>query len=108
MNTEEIAEKFPTEYEQFLKDPYHHRFSRAELYHDLAIKIEPLILEMERMSGDILIIADDTVLKVFYGYLMSCSCYDIPSLHFSTDDIIEIKFNAYSNSSKRIEIKDFS
>ncbi|CUM52028.1 uncharacterized protein AC631_03414 [Debaryomyces fabryi] len=108
MTKEEVAKKFPTEYEQFLKDPYHHRFSRAELYHDLAIKIEPLILEMERMSGDILIIADDTVLKVFYGYLMSCSCYDIPSLHFSTDEIIEIKFNAYSNSSKRIEIKDFS
>lgn len=108
MTREEVAEKFPTEFEQYLKDPYHHRFSRAELYHDLAIKIEPLILEMERMSGDILIIADDTVLKVFYGYLMSCSCYDIPSLHFSTDEIIEIKFNAYSNSAKRIEIKDFS
>lgn len=107
MDTKEIAEKFPTEYEQFLKDPYHHRFSRAELYHDLAIKIEPLILEMERMSGDILIIADDTVLKVFYGYLMSCSCYDIPSLNFSTDEIIEIKFNAYSNSARRIPIKDF-
>lgn len=105
MSDEEIKEKFPTEYEQFLKDPYHHRFSRSELYHDLAIKIEPLILEMERMSGDILIIADDTVLKVFYGYLMSSSCYDIPSLNFSTDEIIEIKFNAYSNTANRIPIE---
>lgn len=104
MTDDEIKEKYPTEFEQFLKDPYHHRFSRAELYHDLAIKIEPLILEMERMSGDILIIADDTVLKVFYGYLMACSCYDIPLLLFSTDEIIEIKFNAYSNSAKRIPI----
>lgn len=90
-----------------MKDPYHHRFSRAELYHDLAIKIEPLILEMERMSGDILIIADETVLRVFHGYLMACSCYDIPSLEFSTDEIIEVKFNAYSNSAKRIPIEDF-
>lgn len=107
MTNEEIKQKFPSEYEQFLKDPYHHRFSRAELYHDLAIKIEPLILEMERMSGDILIIADDTVLKVFYGYLMACSCYDIPSLTFDTDEIIEIKFNAYSNTAKSIPIIDF-
>lgn len=105
MTQEEIAEKYPTEYEQFLRDPYHHRFSRAELYHDLAIKIEPLILEMERMSGDILIIADETVLKVFYGYLMALSCFDIPSLHFSQDEIIEIKFNAYSNVSKIIPIQ---
>lgn len=107
MTQEEIAKKFPGEYEQLLRDPYHHRFSRGELYHDLAIKLEPLILEMERMSGDILIIADDTVLKVLYGYLMACSCYDIPSLHFPMNEIIEIKFNAYSNLSKTIPIKNY-
>lgn len=107
MSDEEIKEKFPLEYELFLKDPYHHRFSRAELYHDLAIKIEPLILEMERMSGDILIIADETVLRVFHGYLMACSCYDIPSLEFNTDEIIEVKFSAYSNSARRIPIENF-
>lgn len=105
MTEKEIAQNFPSEYELFLKDPYHHRFSRAELYHDLAIKIEPLILEMERMSGDILIIADETVLRVFHGYLMACSCYDIPSLEFSTNEIIEVKFNAYSNSASRIPIE---
>lgn len=108
MTEEEIQQEFPTEYEQYLKDPYHHRFSRAELYHDLAIKIEPLILEMERMSGDILIIADESVLRVFYGYLMASSCFDIPYLPFSQDEIIEIKFNAYANVAKQIPIKDFN
>lgn len=107
LSPEEIEAKFPTDYEQFLQDPYHHRFSRAESYHDLALKIEPLILEMERMSGDILIIADDTVLRVFYGYLMSCSCYDIPDLNFKTNEIIEVKFNAYSNSAASIPIKEY-
>ncbi|KAK6464783.1 6-phosphofructo-2-kinase [Scheffersomyces coipomensis] len=104
LSEEEIEQKFPNEYDHYQRDPYHYRFSRSESYHDLAIKIEPLILEMERMSGDILIIADDTILKVFYGYLMSCSCYDIPYLNFSTDEIIEVKFNAYSNSATRIPI----
>lgn len=108
MTEDEVLAKYPDEYEQYIKDPYHYRFSRAESYHDLAIKIEPLILEMERMSGDILIIADDTILKVFYGYLMSCICYDIPYLNFPTDDIIEIKFNAYSNTAERIPIKDYT
>ena len=73
----------------------------------MAIKIEPLILEMERMSGDILIIADDTVLKVLYGYLMLYLCYDIPKLNFLQDEIIEIKFNAYLNSANRIPIKHY-
>lgn len=105
MTEEQIKQNYPLEYDNFLKDPYHHRFSRAESYHDLAIKIEPLILEMERMSGDILIIADETVLRVFHGYLMAYSCYDIPSLDFSTDEIIEVNFSAYSNSAKRIPIE---
>ncbi|CAI5758952.1 unnamed protein product [Candida verbasci] len=107
MNDEEIKLTYPDEYQQYLQDPYHYRFPRAESYHDLAIKIEPLILEMERMSGDILIIADETVLKVFYGYLLSCSCYDIPTLDFKTDEIVEIKFNAYSNVAERIKIEDY-
>lgn len=106
MNDEEIRKTFPSEYELFLADPYHHRFSRAELYHDLAIKIEPLILEMERMSGDILIIADESVLRVFHGYLMACSCYDIPWLEFCTNEIVEVKFNAYSNTARRIPIEE--
>lgn len=108
LSEEEIEKQYPDEYAQYIKDPYHYRFSRAESYHDLAIKIEPLILEMKRMSGDILIIADDTILKVFYGYLMSCSCYDIPTLDFKTDEIIEIKFNAYSNTAKKIKINNHS
>lgn len=108
MSDDVIRATYPSEYEQYLKDPYHHRFLRAELYHDLAIKIEPLILEMERMSGDILIIADETVLRVLHGYLMACSCYDIPWLDFSTDDIIEVKFNAYANTARRIPIERFA
>lgn len=106
MSDLEIKQQFPTEYELYMKDPYHHRFSRAELYHDLAIKIEPLILEMERMSGDILIIADETVLRVFHGYLMACLCYDIPWLEFPTNEIVEVKFSAYSNLAFRIPIED--
>ena len=107
MSDAEIEAKFLLEYAAYTKDPYHHRFQRGELYHDLAIKIEPLILEMERMSGDILIIADDTVLKVLYGYLMLYLCYDIPKLNFLQDEIIEIKFNAYLNSANRIPIKHY-
>ncbi|ODQ77138.1 hypothetical protein BABINDRAFT_163865 [Babjeviella inositovora NRRL Y-12698] len=104
MTAKEIKAKYPEDYKQHKRDPYHHRYARAESYHDLAVKIEPLILEMERMSGDLLIIADESVLRVFYGYLMACSCYEIPYLKFPTSELIEIKFNAYSNTATRIPI----
>ncbi|CCH45628.1 6-phosphofructo-2-kinase/fructose-2,6-biphosphatase [Wickerhamomyces ciferrii] len=106
MTQDEIKSQFPDEYEQDLNDPYHHRYPRAESYHDLAVRMEPLLLEMERMSGDILIIAHESVLAVLYGYLMACSCYDIPSLKFPRNEIVEISYTPYENVARRIVMDD--
>ena len=75
-------------------------------YHDLAVRLEPIILELEREQNDLLIIAHESVLRVLYGYLMACSANDIPSLQFPRDEIIEIIPASYNNSAKRIHIPD--
>ncbi|AMD21835.1 HFL021Cp [Eremothecium sinecaudum] len=100
----EIKEKFPTEYKEYLKAPYHYRFPRAESYHDLAVRIEPLLLEMERMCGDLLIIGHETALRVLYGYFAACSSQEIPSLSFTRDDLIEISLRPFENIITKIPI----
>lgn len=104
MSEEEIKEKYPTEYAESLKDPYHYRFPRAESYHDLAVRMEPILLEMERMCGDLLIIGHESTLKVLYGYLMACTCTELPSLQFPRDRLIEISFSPFQNKAKIIPI----
>lgn len=104
LTQDQIMEHFEDEYLQDMKDPYHHRYPRAESYHDLAVRMEPLLLEMERMSGDILIIAHESALRVLYGYLMACNCYEIPGLQFPRDELVEISFTPYQNYAKRIKI----
>ena len=42
-------------------------------YHDLAIRLEPIILELEREKNDVLIIAHESVLKCLYAYLLGLS-----------------------------------
>lgn len=101
-----ILELFPDEVAKHEQDPYHHRYPRAESYHDLAVRLEPIILELEREQNDLLIIAHESVLRVLYGYLMACSAHDIPSLEFPRDEIIEIIPASYNNSAKRIHIPD--
>ncbi|KJX99203.1 6-phosphofructo-2-kinase/fructose-2,6-bisphosphatase like protein [Zymoseptoria brevis] len=101
-----IREMFPEEVAKHEQDPYHHRYPRAESYHDLAVRLEPIILELEREQNDLLIIAHESVLRVLYGYLMACSATDIPSLEFPRDEIIEIIPASYNNSAKRIHIAD--
>lgn len=101
----ELKEKYPEEYERHQHDPYHHRYPRAESYQDLALRLEPLILEMERIPNDLLIIAHESVLRVLYGYLMASSTSDIPFLEFPPNEIVEIIPNAYVNQVNRIPVQ---
>ncbi|WEW61886.1 Elongator subunit elp2 [Emydomyces testavorans] len=106
MSERRIREEFPDEVAQHDLDPYHHRYPRAESYHDLAVRLEPIILELERERNDLLIIAHESVLRVLYGYLMACNAADIPFLSFPRDEIIEIIPASYNNEAKRIHIPD--
>lgn len=73
-------------------------------YHDLAVRLEPVILELEREQNDLLIIAHESVLRVLYGYLMACNAADIPALSFPRNEIIEIIPASYNNEATRIPI----
>ncbi|KAI1498518.1 6-phosphofructo-2-kinase-domain-containing protein [Biscogniauxia marginata] len=101
-----IRRLYPEEVEKHELDPYHHRYPRAESYHDLAVRLEPIILELEREQSDLVIIAHESVLRVLYAYLMHCSTMDIPKLKFPRNEIIEIIPAAYQNEAKRIHIPD--
>lgn len=70
------------------------------------MRLEPIILELEREENDLLIIAHESVLRVLYGYLMACNAQDIPSLEFPRNEIIEIIPASYNNIAKRIHIPD--
>ena len=104
LSEEKIRELYPEEVRKHEIDPYHHRYPRAESYHDLAVRMEPVILELEREENDLLIIAHESVLRVLYGYLMACNAGDIPKLEFPRDEIIEIVPASYENIAKRIHI----
>ncbi|PGH14448.1 hypothetical protein AJ79_03091 [Helicocarpus griseus UAMH5409] len=106
MSEKRIRQEYPDEVAKHELDPYHHRYPRAESYHDLAVRLEPIILELERERNDLLIIAHESVLRVLYGYLMACNAADIPFLSFPRDEIIEIIPASYNNEAKRIHIPD--
>ncbi|KAI4133326.1 MAG: hypothetical protein LQ347_002218 [Umbilicaria vellea] len=106
MSEKRIRADYPDEVAKHEADPYHHRYPRAESYHDLAVRMEPIILELEREQDDLLIIAHESVLRVLYGYLMACNAADIPILSFPRNEIIEIIPASYNNEAKRIIIPD--
>ena len=63
----EIKEKFPEDFEARDKDKYHYRYRAGESYQDVVIRLEPIIMELER-SENILIVTHQAVLRCIYAY----------------------------------------
>ncbi|CAO3626010.1 unnamed protein product [Cunninghamella blakesleeana] len=106
LSEEEIKEKFPEEIIRAKQDPYRHRFPRAESYHDLAVRLESVIMELEREKNDVLIIAHDSVLRCLYAYLFDRPETEIPSISIPRTCLLEIIPTAYGCKESRIEIMD--
>jgi 6-phosphofructo-2-kinase/fructose-2,6-biphosphatase 4 len=77
---DQVRASLPEEYRRHVLDPYHHRYPRAESYHDLVIRLEPIIMELERDPNSILILADASVLRCIYAYFIEASPFLIPGL----------------------------
>ncbi|WFD31679.1 hypothetical protein MSPP1_002718 [Malassezia sp. CBS 17886] len=100
MSDEEIAQRFSDSMESKTKDPYTFRFPRAESYHDLAIRLEPIIFELERTREDVLIIAQSSVLRCLIAYLQGNSPRDIPFIQVREGDLVEIYPQAFGVSTR--------
>lgn len=105
---EHLEQDAPIEWEAYKKDPYHHRFPRGESYQDVAIRLEPLMMELERNESNLLVIAHESVLRVLYGYVMNLSVEDIPTLKFPANQVVEVVPNGYRNTVVRIPLAGVS
>ncbi|KAF9916859.1 hypothetical protein BX616_002616 [Lobosporangium transversale] len=106
MTPQEIEEKYPDECLRAKKDPYRHRFPRAESYYDLANRLEKVILELEREKNDVLIVAHESVLRCLYGYLHGLPEAEIPSLEIPEGVLLELIPTAYAIEERRHKIPD--
>ncbi|CCD24715.1 uncharacterized protein NDAI_0D04010 [Naumovozyma dairenensis CBS 421] len=102
LSEEEIEKQYPKEYKESFEDLYHYRYPRAESYHDLAIRLEGLLLELEHQQSDLLIFADESVLRILYGYFMSSSCIEVPLLNFGKGEIVELSLKTFSKEIKKL------
>lgn len=100
MSEKEILARFPHHPEERAKDPYGFRFPRAESYHDLAIRLEPVIMELERVKKDVLIIAQSSVLRCLIAYLQGNKPHEIPFIQVREGDLVEIYPQAFGISTR--------
>ncbi|KAI5481004.1 6-phosphofructo-2-kinase / fructose-2,6-bisphosphatase [Pseudohyphozyma bogoriensis] len=96
MTVEQIQEAYPEEYDRAKKEGYYaHRYPRGESYHDLCVRLEPVILELEREPADVLIVGHGSVLRCLMSYLQGLSPQEIPNVELRRGDVVQVTPSAY-------------
>jgi len=102
MTYDEILEKFPQDYEDRKKDKLHYRYPRGESYSDLITRVEPLIYELERRQGPVIVIGHQTTLRCLYGYFTHTPLELIPYIDIPSHTVIRRIPQAYGFREDRV------
>jgi 6-phosphofructo-2-kinase/fructose-2,6-biphosphatase 2 len=96
MTYEEIAQKYPEEAAARKKDKLHYRYPQGgESYTDVIARIEPCILELERMSTPVLLIVHRAVARCLYSYFLDLPAQEIPHLDVPLHTVLKLVPKAY-------------
>ncbi|THH00868.1 hypothetical protein EW026_g1742 [Hermanssonia centrifuga] len=106
LTPEQVVQYFPDEWERFVKDPYAYRAPRAESYHDLCVRLEPSLIELEREREDLLIIGHASVIRCMLAYLIGLPASEIPAIEVARGDLIEVVPTSYGVHSQAFHFWD--
>ena len=101
MTYEEIKNKNPKEFDERLKDKLRYRYPRGESYMDMIIRIEPIIFELERHGGPVIVIGHQGILRCLYGYFALAPIEEIPTINLPLNTLIKFVPQAYGFSEER-------
>ncbi|SCV01756.1 LAMI_0G13520g1_1 [Lachancea mirantina] len=102
MTYEEIEEKYPEDFKARDEDKYEYRYRGGESYRDVVIRLEPIIMELERQEN-ILIITHQAVLRCIYAYFMNVPQEESPWMSIPLHTLIRLEPRAYGTKVKKIK-----
>ncbi|KAF2205648.1 fructose-2,6-bisphosphatase-like protein [Delitschia confertaspora ATCC 74209] len=96
----EIEQKYPEDFKQRDEDKYNYRYLGGESYRDVVIRLEPIIMELER-SENILIVTHQAILRCIYAYFMNVPQEQSPWMEVPLHTLIKLTPRAYSTQEER-------
>ncbi|OJD18318.1 hypothetical protein AJ78_01631 [Emergomyces pasteurianus Ep9510] len=99
---EEIAERYPEDFKARDDDKYNYRYRGGESYRDVVIRLEPIIMELER-SENVIIVTHQAVLRCIYSYFLNMSQEQSPWMEVPLHTLIKLTPGAYGTEEKRFK-----
>jgi 6-phosphofructo-2-kinase/fructose-2,6-biphosphatase 2 len=97
---QEIEDQFPEDFKARDEDKYNYRYRGGESYRDVVIRLEPIIMEIER-SENIMIVTHQAVLRCIYAYFMNVPQDRSPWMVVPLHTLIKLTPKAYSTHEER-------
>jgi broad specificity phosphatase PhoE len=104
MTYTEVRKRYPDQFEARAKDKLNYRYPRGESYNDVIMRLDPIIIEMERHEHPILIVSHQGVIRALYAYLMDTPPADCPHLPVPLHTVMELMPTAYGCSERRFPL----
>jgi 6-phosphofructo-2-kinase / fructose-2,6-biphosphatase 2 len=91
----EIEQHYPADFCARDKDKYHYRYPEGgESYADLVLRLEPIMMQLERQSN-ILLISHQAVIRTIYSYFVGIDREQLPYVKIPLHTILELRPKAY-------------
>ena len=99
---QEIADRYPEDFQARDDDKYNYRYRGGESYRDVVIRLEPIIMELER-SENIIIVTHQAVLRCIYAYYMNVPQEKSPWMEVPLHTVIKLTPKAYGTVEERFK-----
>ena len=98
----EIASTYPEDFKARDDDKYNYRYRGGESYRDVVIRLEPIIMELER-SENVIIVTHQAVLRCIYAYYMNVPQQKSPWMEVPLHTLIRLTPHAYGTKEERFK-----
>ncbi|CCM05332.1 uncharacterized protein FIBRA_07546 [Fibroporia radiculosa] len=100
MTYEEIEQAYPEDFANRDEDKFNYRYRGGESYRDVVVRLEPVIMELERQEN-ILIIGHQAILRCLYAYFHNLTQADLPYIKIPLHTVIKLTPKAYGCDEER-------
>ncbi|KAI9832464.1 MAG: Fructose-2,6-bisphosphatase [Phylliscum demangeonii] len=99
---EDIEDRFPDDFRARDEDKYNYRYRGGESYRDVVIRLEPIIMELER-AENVVIVTHQAVLRCIYSYFMNVPQERSPWMEVPLHTLIKLTPRAYNTQEERLD-----
>lgn len=103
---DEVQARLPDEFAARKADKLRYRYPRGESYQDVFTRLNPMILELERVREPLIVVAHQAILRGLYAYLVGTPQEDCPYLSVPLHTVVELRPRTYGVDERRHTLMD--